>query len=88
MSKSCIKIALIRGAHFEINYGQGLLENYQNERKVFLQNAMSICKLTKGKGIILSGETNHRMFMRSPLDVVGIGKLIGLNDQEARDAIT
>ena len=65
-----------------------MLENFQSERKVFLQNAMGIIKLTKGKGIILSSETNNRIFMRSPLDVAAIGKLLGLNDQEARDTIT
>jgi len=26
--------------------------------------------------------------MRSPLDIISIGNLLGLNDREARDAIT
>ena len=69
---------------FEINYGQGMLENYASERKTLLQNAMSIIKLTKGKGIIMSSESNNRLFMRSPIDVCSIGKLLGLNDQQAR----
>ena len=88
LQKSCVKLALQRGAVFEINYGQGMLENYASERKTFLQNAMSIIKLTKGKGIILSSESNNRLFMRSPIDVCSIGKLLGLNDQQARQTIT
>lgn len=64
-----------------------MLENHQAERKTFLSNAMNLVKLTKGKGIILSSETNNRIFMRSPLDVICIAKMIGLNDQEARDTI-
>lgn len=78
--KSFVKLALQRGAIFEINYGSGMLENSEQERRWFLQNAMALIKITKGKGIILSADTNSRLFMRSPIDVACIGKLLGLND--------
>ena len=76
-----------RGASFEINYGSGMLENAEEERRWFLQNAMSLIKVTKGKGIILSADSNSRLFMRSPIDVACIGKLLGLNDHEARETM-
>ena len=65
-----------------------MLENYASKRKDFLQNAMNIMRLTKGKAVILSAETNNRIFMRAPIDVVSLGKLIGMSDQQARDSIT
>lgn len=64
-----------------------MLENYQSKRKDFLQNAMNLVKLTKGKGLIMGSETSHRVFMRSPIDAMCIAKLVGLNDQQARDTV-
>ena len=67
--KSPIKQAILRGAQFEINYGLGMLENSSENRKRFLQNAMSLVKVCKGKNLIMGSETNQRVFMRSPLDI-------------------
>jgi RNase P/RNase MRP subunit p30 len=49
---------------------------------------MNMVKLTKGKGIVLSSETSSRLFMRSPLDVVSIGQMIGLGQQDARNSVS
>lgn len=77
--KSHIKQALKRGAVIELTYGQGMLE--QNSRKHFLSNSFELVKLTKGgRGLIMSSETNRRIFMRSPLDVAQIAKVCGMND--------
>ena len=65
-----------------------MLENEAAFRKYFLNNALTIIKICKGgKGIILSAETNRRIFMRSPLDVMQIGQLMGLNQEQARKSI-
>jgi RNase P/RNase MRP subunit p30 len=58
-----------------------MLENTTSKRKDFLQNCLTLVKMTKGKGIIMSSEASNRIFMRSPLDVVSMGKMIGFNDQ-------
>ena len=67
---SAIRQGLKRGTTFEICYGSMLFEHPTQNRKMFLNHAMSLTKITKGKGIFLSAEANRRVFMRSPLDVV------------------
>jgi hypothetical protein len=40
-------------------------------KRQFLANGLEIAKVTNGgRGVILSSETNRRVFMRAPLDVV------------------
>ena len=68
--KTSIKQALERGATLEICYGSMLFEHPSSNRKIFMNNAMALVKTTKGEGILLSAETNKRVFMRSPLDIV------------------
>ena len=75
LTKAPIKQAIQRGAVFEICYGQGLMENHLKNRKVFLNNCLTLVKLTKGKSIIFGSEANKRIFMRSPLDVQTISHL-------------
>jgi RNase P/RNase MRP subunit p30 len=46
-------------------------------------------KLTKGgKGIIFGSEANKRIYMRSPLDVIQIGRLLGMQPDDAKNAIS
>jgi hypothetical protein len=57
-----------------------MLENDAACRKYFLNNCMTIVKMCKGgKGVVMSAETNRRIFMRAPIDVMQIGQLIGMN---------
>ena len=70
LDKTTIKMALNRGANFEITYSKGMLEQPLNTRKVFINNAMNLVKLSKGgNGIIFASETSRKIFMRSPIDV-------------------
>ena len=86
--KTHIKMALLRGAVFEISYGQGMLEHPNTNRKVFLNNAMALAKLSKGKGIIVSSEASKKVFMRSPTDVVHIAQMFGLTQDQAQLTLT
>jgi RNase P/RNase MRP subunit p30 len=72
LNKSVIKQALQRGITFEISYGSGCFEGSQANRKQFLMNAMSLVKVCKGEGIILSCEADRRIYHRSPVDVVSL----------------
>jgi ribonuclease P/MRP protein subunit RPP1 len=49
LTKPPIKQALLRGAVFEISYGQCLLENHLKQRKTFIHNSLNLVRLTKGK---------------------------------------
>jgi len=57
IQKSWIKLALQRGVIFEITYGSGCLEHPETRRQ-FLSNSIALCKLTKGKAIVMGSETN------------------------------
>jgi ribonuclease P/MRP protein subunit RPP1 len=72
LNKSVIKQALQRGVTFEITYGSGCFEGSQAYRKNFLMNAMALVKVSKGKGIIISSDTDRRIYQRSPVDVVSL----------------
>ena len=62
LSKALIKQALQRGVTFEICYGSGCFEASQANRKTFLMNAMALVKVAKGKGIILSCESDKSIY--------------------------
>ena len=62
LSKPLIKQALQRGITFEICYGSGCFEGSQANRKTFLMNAMALVKVTKGKGIVLSCESDKSIY--------------------------
>ena len=65
-----------------------MLENAQVNRKIFLNNALNLVRLTKGgKQMIFSAEANRRIFMRAPLDVMQIAQMVGLNQEMARKSI-
>jgi len=61
---------------FEISYGPTLEE--PSKWKDFLNNAFNLCKVTKGKNIIITSESTNYMFCWSPIDLVAIGMSIGL----------
>ncbi len=44
---------------------------------------MEIVKVTKGKGVLLSCEGDAPIYHRSPVDVVGVGVLLGLTHEQA-----
>ena len=73
-----------------------MLANSSSERKIFLQNAQSLVKVAHSckdlknpeKGIIFGSETDSSLFMRSPLDIIQIGRLLGMQAENARKAIS
>lgn len=70
LNKTVIKQALLRGITFEICYGSGCFEGSQAERKQFLMNAIALVKASKGKGLILSCDSDRSIYQRSPSDAV------------------
>lgn len=95
ITKSHIKQALVRGAVFEINYGSGMFEFQENgdknlklKRQNFLSNAMTIVRLSKGRGVILTSDVNRKVFMRSPIDCVNMTKMLGMSQDQAMNVTT
>ena len=80
VTKTPVKLALQRGAQFELDYGSGMLEGMAKDcRKCFIANALAITKHSKGKGVILAANVNRKVFMRAPLDLVHMGQLLGIS---------
>ena len=66
-----------------------MLEQPINSRKVFINNAMTLVKLSRGgNGIIIASETSRKIFMRSPIDVFQIAGLVGIDQNKARQTLT
>lgn len=77
LNKKKVNEAVNKQIMFEISYGPTLEE--PSTRKNFLSNAFNLCKLTKGKNIILTSETKDYLYCRSPIELVAIGMSFGMS---------
>ncbi|RUS73958.1 hypothetical protein EGW08_018273 [Elysia chlorotica] len=80
-----LKLAIKRGIHFEIVYSPALKDN--SVKRNIISNAMSLISVSRGKGVIISSGAEKLIDLRSPWDVVNLGKLFGLNPLQAKDSI-
>ncbi|KAK3759218.1 hypothetical protein RRG08_054939 [Elysia crispata] len=80
-----IKLAIKRGIHFEIVYSPALKDN--SVKRNIISNAMSLISVSRGKGVIISSGADKPIDLRSPWDVVNLGKLFGLSPLQAKDSI-
>eukprot|EP00884_Botryococcus_braunii_P015885 jgi/Botrbrau1/2980/Bobra.0026s0043.1 len=86
LRNALVKAALKRGIFFEICYSGALLSDAN--RRTFFQNAASLCRETRGRGIVLSSGARDGFEMRDPHTLVNIACLFGMKEQQAYDAIT
>ena len=49
-------------------------------------NSLALIKLAKGKNIILSSEASNVLYQRSPLDVISMAKMMGIENQSDAQA--
>ncbi|CAD7702592.1 unnamed protein product [Ostreobium quekettii] len=84
--QKAMRRALERGIHFEVCYA-GLLQGGAARRNAFA-NAKRLTQLTWGKGIIVSSGAASGMAMRGPHDVINLSTLLGLKQQQAKEAIS
>lgn len=78
--------AVERGVHFEIVYSTALRS--PSERTTMLSTALDLAIFTKGKNIIISSAAEHELDFRGPYDIVNLGMLFNLNEEQSKAAIT
>lgn len=86
-------MALLRGAVFELTYGSSMFEPTDlsptcNSTQNFISNSLQLAKHSKGKGIILSSNTDRKVFMRSPIDLIYLAQTLSLSPTQSRQALT
>lgn len=87
IQRSIVKVAIERGLHFEINIGPGLRTS-TNARQHLISYGTKIVTATKGKNIILSSGAIKSSEMRGPYDLMNLGVLFGMKQDQAKDAVS
>ncbi|CAH1258355.1 RPP30 [Branchiostoma lanceolatum] len=81
-----IKRAIARGAYFEIVYSPAIRDS--TLRRYIISNATDLMTFCKGKNIILSSQAEKAIELRGPHDVANLGVLFGMNQVQAKDAVS
>lgn len=77
--------ALQRGISLEINYSASIHD--VGARRNLMQNAASLVRATRGRGIIISSEARKAVGVRAPFDVINMSTLWGLSQEKGREAV-
>jgi ribonuclease P/MRP protein subunit RPP1 len=85
-NKKLIRQAIDKHIMFEISYSKALSDS-KAYRKQFLGKTRELVEVTKGKNVILSWGSLMQILQRNPHDVVSLGELMGLNRQQAMNAL-
>ncbi|KAG5190049.1 RNase P subunit p30-domain-containing protein [Tribonema minus] len=78
--------ALRRNIYFEVCYGPTLRS--AGARKHLINNTRGLVQFTSGRGLLLSGDANSPLQIRSPQDIANIAQLLGLSEQAALAAVS
>ncbi|KAI8492926.1 Ribonuclease P protein subunit p30 [Branchiostoma belcheri] len=81
-----IKRAIARGIRFEIAYAPAIRDS--TLRRYIISNATDLMTFCKGKNIILSSQAEKAIELRGPHDVANLGVLFGMNQAQAKDAVS
>ncbi|XP_072014312.1 ribonuclease P protein subunit p30-like [Amphiura filiformis] len=80
-----VKCALERGVYFEIPYAPAIRDS--TIRRHVISNALNLVRACRGRNIIISSFANKPLELRGPHDVVNLGLLFGMNENQAKDAV-
>jgi ribonuclease P/MRP protein subunit RPP1 len=83
-----IGTAIDRGIKIEICYGQGISSGNADARRNLIQNACSLVRSTRGRGIVISSEAASALGCRAPHDLVNLAVIWGLKQDIAMEAVT
>ncbi|KAJ3365424.1 Ribonuclease P protein subunit p30 [Allomyces javanicus] len=83
---SMVGEAVRRGIMIEIAYSAAFKDN--TAKRNLIANATNLMRVCKGRNIILSSGAKTVLETRGPLDVVNLGCLLGMNQDDAKHAIS
>ncbi|THH07911.1 hypothetical protein EW145_g3056 [Phellinidium pouzarii] len=86
LKHTLIRTAIKNGAVFEINYAGAL--HGEDERRNWWASARELARVSKGKGLIVSGDAEANTDLRAPRDVGNLLTLLGLAQNLTHDAST
>ena len=86
IDKKLLDEAIKRGIYFEICYSS-LLKTAEDRKRV-LSNTKVLLQYLRGKHVLLTSGANDYTLLRSPIDVVNIGHVLGMKHHDAFAAIT
>ena len=75
-----------RGIHFEIVYSSAIRDSSQ--RKNLISTALDLVVFAKGKNIIISSGAVNELDFRGPYDIINLGLLFNLKEEQSKAAIT
>ncbi|EJD08501.1 PHP domain-like protein [Fomitiporia mediterranea MF3/22] len=93
LKHTLVRTAIKNGAVFEIDYagalgGGGTGGLGEDCRRNWWAAARELARVTKGKGLIVSGGVDDGQYLRAPRDVANLITLLGLAQNFAHDAAT
>lgn len=82
--------ALQRGLKLEICYSQGILggKGDAQARRNVIQNAVSLIRACRSRGIVVSSEAKRAVGLRAPADVVNLCAVWGLSQEKGKEAVS
>jgi len=86
LKHTLIRTALKNGAVFEIDYAGAV--GAESERRNWWGGAREVVRVTKGKGILLSGGASEQTEIRAPRDAANLITLLGIPQNLSHDAVT
>ncbi|XP_013393013.1 ribonuclease P protein subunit p30 [Lingula anatina] len=86
IKRPSINKALEMGIHFELTYSPAIRD--PTLRKHSIRNAIKILTVCKGKNVVLSSGCERAVELRGPSDVANLGILFGLNEAQAKEAVS
>jgi len=77
--------AVSRGIMFELTYSSGFKDRVS--KRMMIANALQIVEATKGKNLIISSGALDAFSQRSPNDVINLGIMFGMTQDQAKRAL-
>lgn len=81
-----VKLAIERGMSFEIAYSPAIRDDFL--RKNVIANALELVRVCKGKNVVVSSGAESVMELRGPYDLVNLGLLFGLKQDQSKASIS
>ncbi|XP_048739288.2 ribonuclease P protein subunit p30-like [Ostrea edulis] len=75
-----------KGIHFEIQYSPAIRDS--SVKRYLISNSQLLASFSKSKNIIISSGSERAIEQRGPHDVANLGLLFGLNEAQAKNAVT
>ncbi|KAI4464271.1 ribonuclease p subunit p30 [Holotrichia oblita] len=74
-----------KGFHYEILYAPAIQDSTQ--RKNMIQTSHIYHSFGKSKNVIISSGATSRMLLRGPYDIINLGIIFGLSEEQAKNSI-